>query len=262
MKKIVTRLVLNLALIVSFNVAAVSNSFAHGEESRVGIELDESAFAAGDVSLSFDLVDLQEKTTLTPSELNVVHERKLHLFIFDPALIEFRHVHPEFTNSKWTVTTDLQKNGHYWIWAQGEISKGKAEFSSNTRAKVSAGLAENPTLPNLPETRTGTDGISRVTLSKQKIQAGQMVMLDVDFSRTDGSKPEITPYLGAKAHVIGVLSDGDTLIHVHPMNTANPNTLMLHATFPEPGNYRLWVQFNDAGILKTVPLAVVVQPAH
>ena len=87
--------------------------------------------------------------------------------------------------------------------------------------------------------------------------AGKMAMLDLTMSRTDGSTTQLTPYLGAFAHIIATPKDGDSLIHVHPIGTG-PAQGMIHATFPAAGEYRLWVQFIDGGILKTIPLSVEV----
>ena len=50
-------------------------------------------------------------------------------------------------------------------------------------------------------------------------------------------KPVISPYLGAVVHVVSTSSDGDALIHVHPMAGSTPNVAMLHVSFQEPGFY-------------------------
>jgi hypothetical protein len=42
------------------------------------------------------------------------------------------------------------------------------------------------------------------------------------------------------------------------MDGGQPNEGMLHVSFPTEGFYRLWVQFIDAGELKTIPLSVAV----
>lgn len=84
-------------------------------------------------------------------------------------------------------------------------------------------------------------------------------MLGLKFDRTDGSSVDITPYLGALAHIVAAPEDGDSLIHVHPMNGAKPDEGMLHVTFPAPGNYRIWIQYNDSGILRTIPLVVTAR---
>jgi hypothetical protein len=101
------------------------------------------------------------------------------------------------------------------------------------------------------------DGNSVATLSKDKLVAGRMAMLMLSFTRNDGTTPSITPYLGAMAHVTIVSSDGSALVHVHPM-TAPGNQLMLHTEFMNPGNYRVWIEFVDNHVSKTVALSVTV----
>lgn len=236
-----------------------SLSFAHDEDPRVSIEIDQSNHNAGKIDLEFQLVDIKDKILLTDKELAVVHEKKLHVFLFDPALLEFRHEHATFEKGVWKVSATLPKNAQYWLWTQGAIAKDNEEFASSERIKVINGTPENPFPPVLGNVRVGNDGVSKVTLSNEKIIAKKMMMLTLSFSRTNGTKPKITPYLGEKAHVIGVLEDGDSLSHLHPMAGGNPNKLMLHATFEEPGEYRLWVQFIDDKALRTVPLSVVVE---
>ena len=245
--------------LMSLVLAAPVTAFAHGDEGRVAMEIDAAPVKAGSFEIEFELVDLKEKKVIKEENLNVVHEKKLHAFIFDPALKEFRHEHPEFINGKWLLRTDLQKNGNYFFWVQGEIASDQDEFFANSKILIVNGDQENPMPPVLGNVRDGVDGVSKIQLSNQMIRAKKMVMLTLKFSREDGSQPELSNYLGAKAHVIGVLEDGDTVIHVHPMDHGNLNELMLHASFPVAGAYRLWVQFIDGGVLKTIPLSVIAQ---
>jgi hypothetical protein len=121
-----------------------------------------------------------------------------------------------------------------------------------------------PSQPNRPPHHldpkfTGTDAISGISLKgAERIKAGQQVMMGLEFFRTDGTKPVITPYLGALAHVVVTNLKGDQVMHVHPMQ--HGGHLMLHAEFPLPGDYRLFVQFIDGGILRTIELAVRAIP--
>jgi hypothetical protein len=251
---------LSVSGLLALGILSGSPVFAHNEGgSRVAIEReDESNIQAGKFSLTFQLVDVKERSLLGSSDLALLHTKKLHLFIFDPALKEFRHVHPEYTNSKWHVDSDLKVNGDYWVWVQGEIQKGSEEFTTSIRLKVVGGEAANPFPTQMGDVKSGTDRGSLVTISQDKVVAKKMTMLMLRFTRADGSTPSLTSYFGALAHVVSVPQDGDSLVHVHPMSTGQPNTLMLHTSFPEPGEYRLWVQFNDANILRTVPLSVEV----
>ncbi len=256
-KNILHALVINL---LGFCFFIPNLSFAHDGESRVSVELESESTQAGDVVVVFQLIDLVKKTLLEEKDLEITHEKKLHVFFFDPALREFRHEHPIFSDSKWRLSTHLPVNGKYWIWAQGKILADGSEFSGSSRIQVSGGLSENPLPTELGNVRVGLDGLSKAVLSENIIHAKKMVMLDLVLSRTDGSKPQITPFLGANAHVIAVTFDGDSLPHVHPMDMSDPTQLMIHAIFPAAGDYRVWIQFMDAGELKTVPLSVTVQP--
>lgn len=240
---------------------APSAAYAHGEsEARVEIELESSSrITAGKSQLSFQLVDTKLNQTLGDAELSISHEKKLHVFLYDAALKEFSHLHPEFDGVLWTTEIKLPVNGDYFLWAQGEISSDGSEFSTFVKLEVLGGANAWPTPPTLTEQQIGSDDISRVTLGTKSLRAGRMAMLDMKFDRTDGSTAKLSPYLGALAHVVATPNDGDTLIHVHPMNGAKPNEGMLHVTFPSAGLYRLWVQFLDDGIVRTIPLAVRVR---
>ncbi len=252
------------SLAVAFGLFALVSVYApsaqaHGEESRVAIEREESADPqAGTVTFEFQLIDFKTKTVLGEPDLAVSHTKKLHAFFFDPALKEFRHEHPAYVNSKWRVTTNLSVSGNYWFWVQGKIATDGEEFSASNRVKLIGGTPANPLPPNLGDVRLGTDQGSTVTLSQDSLVAKQESTLMLNFSHADGSKPNLTPYLGELAHIVGVPEDGDSLLHTHPMDTGTPNELMVHATFPEAGQYRLWIQFIDGGTLNIVPMAVTV----
>jgi hypothetical protein len=234
---------------------------AHGaNEPRVDIEPESATSTpAGNVDYTFDLVDNVDKRVLTDKDLAVDMEKLLHFIAYDSSLIEFQHVHPAFlADGKWHVQLNFSKSGHYWLWAQGLIAKGNIEFAASSQLEVTSGSMANPLPPDLKESRSGSDGISVATLSQELIHSKKPVMLMLHYSRNDGSAPAITPYLGAKAHVTAVSDDGDSMIHIHPMNTSVPNELMIHAVFPAAGLYRVWIEFIDAGILRRAALVIEV----
>lgn len=235
--------------------------YAHGDgEGPVSIELETASVQAGKTTLSFQLVDNVKNKVIVESELSVSHEKKLHMLIYDPSLGQFQHVHPEFkanSNGLWQVEVSFSVNGNYWVWAQGVTTSDGNEFSANSRLNVTGGSAALPAPPVFTDIRKGEDRGSFVEFAKVPLKAGVSAQVGMSFSRKDGSKPQITPYLGAIAHVVSTPTDGDSLIHVHPMD--HGGTAMIHVEFPEAGFYRLWVQFIDGGILRTVPLSVEVR---
>ncbi|MBY0414175.1 MAG: hypothetical protein K2Q18_08415 [Bdellovibrionales bacterium] len=247
-----------LFLALLLTISATSSVFAHDEENGISIDSKiSSTVNAGTVHYVFDLYDNEEKRNLTDKDLAESHEKILHLFVYDSALKEFKHLHPSYVNDEWTVDFNLDVNGKYWIWAQGALASDGNEFSSFENVNVINGKTENATPTVLEDIRTASDDISLVNLTGKAI-AQNASMLMVKFSRTDGSVPDITDYLGAFAHIVIVPADGSALIHAHPMATGKPNEGMVHVTFPKEGDYRVWIQFMDAGILRTTALSVKV----
>lgn len=245
-------------LLLSMLLILPSLALAHGgQEPKVVIEPEkEEIVSTNTYQYRFQLFDTVKNAVVNESALDITHEKKLHVLAYDPGLREFQHVHPTFDGTFWIVELNFQVSGNYWLWAQGKISNGD-EFSTSARIDVKVHQPAWPA-PKLTDVRSGADGTSKIVLSNLTLKAGRMAMIDMTFLRTDGTTPKITPYLGALAHVVATPDDGDSLIHVHPMNGTKPNTGMLHVTFPSKGFYRLWIQFLDDGILKLVPLSVRV----
>ena len=241
---------------LSFILSLFLGSIAFASD-RVQIEpTNKDSFQAGTINYTFKLLDQKLNTEISDQDLIETHTKKIHLLAYDQALKEFNHVHPTFDGTKWIVELSLPTDGNYFIWAQGELVDG-TEFSILTRAKIINGKTENPILP-LSDIRTGLDGKTILELSKTKIKPGKMTMLTFKVTRSDGATPIMTPYLGALAHIIATPASGDNLLHVHPMEDGEPNSGMIHATFPKEGSYRLWIEFIEHDELKTIPISVIV----
>ena len=249
MKKLL--LAVAVTLITSF-------SWAHDEgESRVTIESEiQGSYLAGTINYAFQLFDGQLNKSLSDKDLLITNTKILHFIAYDASRNEFNHVHPEFNGKFWSVDLNLLANGSYFFWAQGQLLDG-TEFSIFKKAQVINGKPELPVIP-LIEKRQASDGMTMVTLDNTKLKAGNPAMISYKVSRLDGKPPQITPYLGSIAHVIAVSPDGDELIHGHPMAVSDPNSGMVHASYPNEGDYRIWIQLMDQGELKIIPLSVKV----
>lgn len=244
-------------ILASIMLLLSNHSWAHENESPISIEPESQAvFDAGVIKYDFQLFSDLTKKAVTDKDLILENTKILHLIAYDSSLNEFNHVHPQFNGKIWSVELNLPTNGSYFIWAQGQLLDG-TEFSTVVRAQIANGNPELPVL-TLGDHRKSSSGSTALELSKVKLKAGQAAMINFSVTRTDGLTPEITPYLGAMAHIITASPDGDELIHVHPMAGSAPNTGMIHAVFPTEGDYRVWVQLIDHGDLKTIPLSVTV----
>ncbi len=233
-------------------------AFAHGgDESRISIEpVSQSAYNAGIIHYQFQIFDDQTHKALTERDLKITNTKMMHFIAYDTSRNEFNHVHPAFDGRVWNVDLNLLVNGEYFFWVQSQLLDG-TDFSVFAKAQVLNGKPMLPVTPLL-DTRSASDGMTTLTLDNSNLKAGTQAMLTYKVSRLDGKAALITPYLGSIAHVIAVSPDADELIHVHPMAMNDPNSGMIHATFPTAGDYRIWVQLMDQGELKTIPLSVVV----
>ena len=241
--------------------ASVSSLWAHEEDvnGRVLIKnLSSNNFGVGKTGFSFQLWDKIEKKEVTDKSLNVVHEKILHLFIFDKGLGEFQHLHPEYIENKWIVEATFSKNGDYLIWVQGQLHDDLLDFVSKHPIVVAGGSTANNVPPVMSDLREGEDGLSHIQMTSVRFVKNVVAQPNINFSRTDGTSPSLENYLGAKAHVVVTPLDASALIHTHPMDHGISNQLMLHMTFPQAGFYRLWIQFVDAGQLRVIPLSVQV----
>lgn len=247
-------------LILFLSITISSLVFGHGDETDARIEVESNLITttkAGQINYQFDLVDTKLRTVLGPQDLAIVHERPVHVFIFDTSLNEFHHLHPDFQNNVWNSSLTLNRNGQYRVFVQGTIKADGEEFTAKSSFAVNEGIDAHPLPPVLGNVTEGRDGSSIVKISG-KARPGKMAMLYLNFSRTDGTPPQIENYLGAKAHIVATPSDSDSILHVHPMDGENDIQMMIHVTFPAKGEYRLWVQFIDQGELKTVPLSLKI----
>jgi hypothetical protein len=254
-------LIFGMMLSLGISAHAGGGHGEHGGEQHPAMRVQaksvaEGGLLAGDIPYKFTLQDTESGRDLSDVDLRESHTKKLHFIAYDRSLQEFNHVHPVFENGTWTAQLKFPVNGRYFFWAQGELNDG-TEFTAPLRAEVINGSpAWN--VVNLGDHRIGADKGTIVSLSSRSIRAGKMAMIDYIVSREDGLTPIVTPYLGAMAHVIAVSPDGEKMLHVHPMDGATPDTGMLHTTFPNAGDYRMWVQLVDREDLKTVPLSVTV----
>lgn len=224
-------------------------------------------------SLVLAIWDKERKRELSSSDLALAHERLFHLFTYDAGLANFRHEHPDENPKKpgqWVVAMTLPQAGQYRLWA--DVTLKSSEQHEGTHAGGQnlvlsqhfdvEGLSKpNAPRKELPPKLVGEDRNSLLTLKgADTLKAGEMAMPTIHFSRKDGTKPQLKPYLGAFAHFVVTDVTGGNLIHVHPMEMNGE--LMLHVTFPTAGDYRAFGQFidgRDERDLKTVELNLRVR---
>jgi hypothetical protein len=186
------------------------------------------------------------------------HDRDLHLILVRRDMSGYQHLHPVLdATGTWTVPLSVATPGQYRVLA--DFRPAGASESLTLGVDVPAPGDYRP-VPLPPASRTAeVDGYT-VTLTGD-LDAGRTTELGLTVSRGGQPVTDLEPYLGALGHLV-VLREGDlAYLHVHP---ARDDALAFQAEVPSPGVYRLYLDFQHAGKVRTAEFtattAGVTQP--
>jgi hypothetical protein len=200
-------------------------------------------------------------------EFEYVHERPIHFIVVSADLAEFDHIHPEVVaGDAYEVTYTFAHGGAYRIWADYSLP-GEAPHVDEFDVTVE-GEARAPQVlaPSQPLTQSA-GSISVELVAAKPLRAGEDTPIALKLT---GATDTLEPYLGAWAHVIVVGEKLKSYVHAHPIEivgtaTAShthvvtgppPSEVHITTSFPAPGLYKLWAQFQQSGKVLTVPFVV------
>ncbi len=154
-------------------------------------------------------------------DLDIVHEKPMHLLVTSSDLAEFYHIHPESQqrDGSYRVTHTFPHSGDYKLYADFTPS-GAAQRVERLDVKVTGG--EPRARVALVEDKTGTktiDGLRVAMRPDKPLRGGEELMLNfaVADARTGKPATDLQPYLGALAHFVIISEDGADFLHAHPM---------------------------------------------
>jgi hypothetical protein len=204
------------------------------------------------------------------TEFDELHERRMHLIVVRRDGIGFQHLHPEMDEAgRWTAPIEFAEAGPYRAFA--DFSVGGEQHTPTGDFFVSGGEFEARPFP--PPSPTDTTGGYEV-----RLRAGEPVVavpssLNFAVSRNGQEVGDLSPYLGAKGHLVALRQGDLAFLHVHPEEAedghghsgghhgagdAAANEIAFAATFPSPGRYRLYLQFRHEGAVRTAQFTVSV----
>lgn len=222
------------------------------------LALDNSIATAGaDVPLKFRILS---PTGAPVTRYVETHEKLLHLIVVRNDLADFQHVHPSLdAQGTWSVTSNLARAGDYRVFADFMPTGGPA-LTLGTNLHV-AGRYDPQPLP--PASQTAQVDEFTVTLNGAP-KAGEASMLTLSVSRDGTPVDDLQPYLGAYGHLVALRASDLAYLHVHPMgepgdgSTAAGPEIGFHTTFPSAGAYRLFLDFQHQGVVRTAAFTVNV----
>ncbi len=215
------------------------------------------------------VVDKPTTLSLTPttvdgkiiSDVQIVHEKLMHLLIAKADLSSFDHVHPsQQPDGRFVLPYTFATAGDYLLFADltpaGERTqifrmpvKVGAPSENDFSPTVKPPIIRTPVVPLFPDAALAREfrGI-RVALSPDPPTLKKQQEITLTFSLSSEGEPiKLYPWLGAMGHCIAIHEDTQTLLHFHPASDRAPNgAVTMHAVFPRPGLYKLWAQFRIA----------------
>lgn len=223
------------------------------------IDLTESVYPAdAETMLGFRIVDGSGAPVTRYDES---HEKLLHLIVIRNDLTAFQHLHPTLDDSAtWRVPVNLSRAGDYRVFADFVPTDGPAQTLS-ANVHVAGEYDPRP----LPPVRTVSEvGGYAVTLNGAP-KAGEASTLTLSVARGGKAVDDLQPYLGAFGHLVALRAADLAYLHVHPMGepgdgvTAAGPEIMFHTSFPSPGEYRLFFEFQHGGVVRTADFTVSVE---
>ncbi|MCH4904958.1 hypothetical protein GSN00_11360 [Cylindrospermopsis raciborskii CHAB3438] len=212
------------------------------------------------VLLAIDVKDNEGKAI---ASFDTFQEEVMHLIVVSDDLQSFQHTHPRYKgNGRFEVETDFPYPGNFSLFSDYKVA-GKAEQVSVLKAKVPG---QSPAKPKIDLAPTKTVETTQVSLksSQSTIKAGQEVHLIFNLQDTVTKKPptDLKPYLGERGHLVIIKQSsnltGADYIHAHAMKNTPDHKVYFITSFPKPGKYKMWGQFNRGGKIVTADFWVNV----
>ncbi|MBI2655818.1 hypothetical protein HYX06_05360 [Candidatus Woesearchaeota archaeon] len=226
-----------------------------GTRSSVDIHMYKVGFIRPDAQLGkegllkFTINDIQFKKPV--SDLEIVHDKIMHVVLVRNDLKHFDHVHTEMTEpGVFSVPYKFSSSGTYRIWVDFTINGMQHIVDFDINVPGSVELGEKDML----------DGLKVNFISSKEIAAGKETELKFEiFDKSNKPAPITEKFLAANAHLIAIDEALEEFNHNHDENFDEDNELIFSHTFTESGKYRLWVQFLAEGKVRTAGFDIVVK---
>jgi hypothetical protein len=183
----------------------------------------------------------------------------MHLIVVSDDLQTFSHIHPVYKQQgRFEVEANFPQGGNYTLVSDYKPA-GQAEQVSLMSVKVAGSPVVTPQ-PNFVKAKTIGD--TKVQLTADNLKAGQEAMLVFKMQQANGQPvTDLQPYLGERGHLVimrnSVPLQRADYIHAHAAHGGGGEVHFM-TTFPKPGKYKLWGQFNRGGKIVTADFWVNV----
>jgi hypothetical protein len=188
-------------------------------------------------------------TAYTPT-----HDKDLHLIVVRRDLSGFQHLHPQLAaDGTWSVPLAVPTAGQYRIFADFQPAARTEPLTLGVDLPAAGAYQPQP-LPAAARSATVDDYTVALT---GDLVPGTASKLTLTVTKAGVPVTDLQPYLAAYGHLVA-LREGDlAYLHVHPdgapgdgRTKAGPD-ITFYAQVPSAGAYRLFLDFQHAGTVRT-----------
>lgn len=194
------------------------------------------------------------------------HDQELHLIAVRRDLTDFQHVHPvRAADGTWNVPLNLPSAGEYRIFADFTPVGHAGSLVLGADLSVPGDYLPQP-LQTPASTAELADGYA-VTLQGDVVP-GVSSELTLTVSRDGAPVTDLEPYLAAYGHLVALRAGDLAYLHVHPAGepgdgaTPAGPAITFYADVPTAGDYRLYLDFQHQGVVRTAAFAVHIDSAN
>ncbi len=208
-------------------------------------------------SLRFAVLDQNGEPV---TEYRREHGKELHLIVVSRDLTTYRHLHPSRAeDGTWSVDVEPPAAGDYRVFADFTPDAEGADGLTLGADLAASGDYDPRALPEPSDTATVDD--YTVTLDGD-LTAGRATELSLMVEKDGEPVTDLEPYLGAYGHLVALRAGDLAYLHVHPNGEPGDGStepgpeVSFTATAPSAGDYRLFLDFQHAGEVRSVAFTV------
>jgi len=222
-----------------------------------------TGLVAGETSIFSFRILAADGTPLT--RYTLLHERELHLIVVRRDPTHYQHLHPSLgPDGTWSLPLNLPGAGVYKAFATFEPADGPMPMPMTLAVDLFVAGDYQPVPVPAPTATATVDGYG-VTMTGSLAAAGES---ELTFTVTRGGGPvtDLESYLGAFGHLVALRVGDLAYLHVHPRSdpgdseTGGPE-IAFHTEVPSEGAYRLFLDFQHDGVVRTAEFTAVTADA-
>ena len=185
----------------------------------------------------------QKPRNVPVDQLQIEHERFIHVIGVRQDLKEFFHLHPvKVSPGMWEVSHTFAEAGNYKIWTDVKSRGISYSFGHPLLSVVANGA--NDTKTSTSEERAAKSPYQVTFKHSEPLAAGRTNQLQFLIRDPSGNTVETENYLGAPMHLVIVKDDLSVYLHAHPESRGSADSpIRFTQSFEQEGHYKLFAQF-------------------